>query len=123
MLSFFKKIQLDRIYRHFEKGRSYLSDLRNLHNSVGILSPHKPAGECTGYLKDKSVILNETRTLGGKKNQEGDSKVMELQKEKLRLTLDHLQSVFLMLSVSSIASVGIFFIEILINILQIKLLS
>ena len=86
------------------------------------MSTSKPQGECTGYLKDKSVILNRTKPLGGRQEKDGELEIIEEKKEKLRLTINHLQSVFLMLTVSMVASVIIFFIEILVTVLQIKLL-
>ena len=126
MLAFFKKIQLDRIYRNFEKG-SYLfySSFifkRNYLILTGIVSTSKPQGECTGYLKDKSVILNRTKPLGGRQEKDGELEIIEQEKDKLRLTINHLQSVFLMLTVSIVASVVIFFIEIVVTVLQIKLI-
>ena len=75
----------------------------------------KPAGECTGYLKDKSVILNKTQPLGVEQDKGGETKLIERHKQKLRLRLDHLRSVFLMLLVSSVVSLLIFFIEVLIT--------
>ena len=87
----------------------------------GIVSTSQPQGECTGYLKDKSVILNRTKPLGGRDDEDGELRIIEEKKEKLRLTINHLQSVFLMLTVSMVASVLIFFIEIVISVLKIKL--
>ena len=102
MLAFFKKIQLDRIYRNFEKG-SYLSFVifkRYLTFSLsGMAFTRKTEEECTGYLKDKSVILNRTKPLGGREDKDGESRIIEEKKDKLRLTINHLQSVFLMLRV------------------------
>ena len=66
--------------------------------------------------------MNRTKPLGGREERDGDSEIIEEQKDKLRLTIHHLQSVFLMLTVSMVASVVIFFIEIVVRVLQIKLL-
>ena len=88
----------------------------------GIVSTSQPQGECTGYLKDKSVILNRTKPLGDRQEKDGELEIIEEKKEKLRLTINHLQSVFLMLTVSMAASVVIFFIEMVVTVLQIKLL-
>ena len=61
------------------------------------------------------MILNKTSALGVEQDEDGDRKLIEEHKEKLRLRLDHLQSVFLMLSVSSVVSLVIFIVEILIT--------
>ena len=82
----------------------------------------KTEEECTGYLKDKSVILNRTKPLGGREDKDGESRIIEEKKDKLRLTINHLQSVFLMLTVSIVASVLIFCMEIVTTVLPIKLL-
>ena len=61
------------------------------------------------------MILNKTSALGVEQDEDGDRKLIEEHKEKLRLRLEHLQSVFLMLSVSSVVSLVIFTVEILIT--------
>ena len=61
------------------------------------------------------MILNKTSALGVEQDEDGDRKLIEQHKEKLRLRLEHLQSVFLMLSVSSVVSLVIFIVEILIT--------
>ena len=61
------------------------------------------------------MILNKTSALGVEQDEDGDRKLIEEHKEKLRLRLEHLQSVFLMLSVSSVVSLVIFIVEILIT--------
>ena len=61
------------------------------------------------------MILNKTSALGVEQDEDGDRKLIEQHKEKLRLRLEHLQSVFLMLSVSSVVSLVIFTVEILIT--------
>ena len=66
--------------------------------------------------------MNRTKPLGGREERDGESEIIEEQKDKLRLTIHHLQSVFLMLTVSMVASLVIFFIEIVVRVLQIKLL-
>lgn len=66
--------------------------------------------------------MNRTKPLGGRPEVDGEAKIIEEQKDRLRLTINHLQSVFLMLTVSMAASVIIFFIEILVTVLQIKLI-
>ena len=60
--------------------------------------------------------------MGGRQEKDGELEIIEQEKDKLRLTINHLQSVFLMLTVSIVASVVIFFIEIVVTVLQIKLL-
>ena len=59
--------------------------------------------------------------MGDRQEKDGELEIIEEKKEKLRLTINHLQSVFLMLTVSMVASVLIFFIEIVISVLKIKL--
>ena len=59
--------------------------------------------------------------MGGRQEKDGELEIIEQEKDKLRLTINHLQSVFLMLTVSIVASVVIFFIEIVVTVLQIKL--
>ena len=61
------------------------------------------------------MILKKTSALGVEQDEDGDRKLIEEHKEKLRLRLEHLQSVFLMLSVSSVVSLVIFIVEILIT--------
>lgn len=61
------------------------------------------------------MILNKTSALGVEQDEDGDRKLIEEHKEKLRLRLEHLQSVFLMLSVCSVVSLVIFTVEVLIT--------
>ena len=92
-----KKIQLDRVYRHFESGltkSSYEDDNIIICSFSGLISSDSPTASCSGYLKDRSVSLNFISALIK------PDPVVEItyQSEKeVKLSLQHLKSVFLLL--------------------------